>query len=331
MNLEGQVRFSRVAVLTVFIGGGILFGGSNFQAATPISIDRSTSQNLSSDTTAPIERRPCNSYKWFQDQTEQYWQSQDYGPLPGTHFTSLHAMTCKWAAYREGLSFDSTQLQKYVQPTGDSLRLSKDAVAYGLKMAPANPDRLDRVSLYLVAEVADSLFYREIGDSHPYESGDPSTVSIRAMRPIDVPGAESQHLWVEIEKQYRDKEKTPVEVKTRWRGHIFAYDPGRGMRYLHNAPVRVERTRSGNLVGAQQWDVSVPKPGIMKIEPRLRRGKVRPGRDRVRLANRNWLGKHVIDPSATSKREIDPKGDASNRTFLIDTTEVENWREKYQQ
>jgi len=231
-----------------------------------------------------------------------------------------------WAAYQRGLSLDSTRLPKYVQPTGDSLRLGKDILAYGVKMTPADPERLDPNDLYLVAEVADSLFYRRVGDARPYKNDSPSTVRIRAMRLIDVPGAESQYFWVEVETQTVSKEKSSTSIETDWDGHIFTYDRRRGMRYLHHAPVREELKKDGELVGAQQWDVSVPEPGIMKVEPRLRRGKVRPGRGNVRLANRNWLGKHVIDPTVSPKREV--RDDFNNR-FVIDSSEVEEWKENH--
>ncbi|PQJ35331.1 hypothetical protein BSZ35_12610 [Salinibacter sp. 10B] len=215
---------------------------------------------------------------------------------------------------------------------GDSLRLSEDAVTYGVKMRPADPDPLDKSNLYLVAEVVDSLFFSDIGKARPYQDESPSTVSIRAMRPIDVPGADSQYLWVEIEERHLDEEGSPTGVYTRWRGHIFAYDRRRGMRHLHRAPVRVERTRGEKLIGAEQWDVSVPEPGIMLVEPRSKRGKVWENtidEGGVSLGPpQHWIGRHVIDPTATSKREVEMTP-GSNYTKIIDTTEVENWREVY--
>ena len=285
------------------------------------------------DTTrpTPIEERPCVAYDWF-DAPEDGWKSLSSSPLPGTHYASLHELTCKWAAYQNGLSLDSTRLPKYVQPTGDTLRLNGHPFAYGVKMRPVDPDRIDKSNLYLVADVADSLFYREIGNAYPFQQDDPSTVSIRAVRPIEVPGAESQYLWVEIEERHLDAKGSPTGTYTRWRGHIFAYDRRRGMRYLHRAPVRVERMRGGKLVGAEQWDVSVPEPGIMLVEPRLKRGKV--GEHTIEEGGvtlgppQHWIGRHVIDPTATSKREVEMTP-GSNYTKIIDTTEVENWREVY--
>jgi len=178
------------------------------------------------------------------------------------------------------------------------------------------------VDLYLVAEVGDSLFYSEVQRAH--EGGNPESLQVRSIRPIEVEGAESQYIWYEHAEITRG-DKDPSSIYEVWEGHIFAHDEQRGMRRLHKAPVRAEARKGDEVLGVTQWDVSVPEPGIMKIEPRLEKG------GDVSLAPREWLGKHMIDRSATSKREVDLPRDASNRTFLIDTTEVENWREKYEQ
>ena len=334
-STSGHPSISGLLICSLLIWISVLFGEGSWQQhgdrkphspfhfAVPVSGSDTTSPN-------PIQEWSCREYDWF-DAPENGWESLSSSSLPGAHYTSLHELTCMWAAYQRGLSLDSTRLPKYVQPTGDSLRLGKDILAYGVKMSPADPERTEQSELYLVAEVADSLFYEKIGDARPYKDDSPSTVRIRAMRLIDVPGGESQYFWAEVETQTVSKGRSPTEIHTRWHGHIFTYDHPRGMRHLERAPVREELRRSGKLVGAEQWDVSVPEPGIMKVSPRLKRGKVGAEGvgDRVSVGPREWLGKHVIDKTVTTKREIEmPR---SNLTRIIDTTEVENWEEKREQ
>jgi len=195
-----------------------------------------------------------------------------------------------------------------------------DFLAYSVKMTA--PETLDFKELIFVAEVGDSLFYTDFARSHV--DGNPESLQVRSIRPIDVDSTPTQYIWYEYAEITRG-DKDPTSVYEQWIGRILAYDPRRGMRSLHKAPVRAEARKGDEVLGVKQWDVSVPEPGIMRIQPRLEKG------GDVSLAPRGWLGKHVIDRSATSKREVDLPRDASNRTFLIDTTEVENWRETYDQ
>jgi hypothetical protein len=207
-------------------------------------------------------------------------------------------------------------LPKYVRPVGDSLRIA-DLLAYSVKMAA--PKKLDFKELIFVAEVGDSLFYTDFSRAHV--DGNPESLQVRSIRPIDVDSASTQYVWYEYAEITRGDEDT-TSVYERWIGRILAYDPRRGMRSLHKAPVRAEARKGGKVLGVTQWDVSMPEPGIMKIEKRLKKG------GDVSLAPREWLGRHVVDRSATSKREVEAE---AGYTTIIDTTEVENWREKYKQ
>jgi len=322
MNPRGigkQSPSGRTILLSVLVWGVVLLGGFELQTESALKPLQYSGQNVFSDTTAPIEEKACTSYEWFRTQTKEYWRSEDYGSLFRTHTGSLHELTCRWAAYRRGLSFDSTRLPKYVQPVGDSLRMG-DFLAYSVKMTA--PETLDFKELIFVAEVGDSLFYTDFARSHV--DGNPESLQVRSIRPIDVDSTPTQYIWYEYAEITRG-DKDPTSVYEQWIGRILAYDPRRGMRSLHKAPVRAEARKGDEVLGVKQWDVSVPEPGIMRIQPRLEKG------GDVSLAPRGWLGKHVIDRSATSKREVDLPRDASNRTFLIDTTEVENWRETYDQ
>lgn len=233
-------------------------------------------------------------------------------------------MTCRWAE-DEKLSLDSTQLPKYVQPIGDSLRLSEDVLAYSVNMKEVG-NSSPKNSLFFVAEVGDSLFYRHIEDYYEKNNDtDPKqSWRIRALRPLDVSGSQSQYLWFEFAYLTEGTKNGDHYSSENWTGHIFTYDDKRGLRHLHVAPIRAATRKNGSIVRAKQWDVSVPEPGIMVIEPRLEKGD-----DPTLESPQHWLGSHVIDPKATTKREVDIPRDATNQTIVIDTTEVENWREKY--
>lgn len=318
-GIEKQSPFGRTILLSVLVWGVVLLGGFGFQTESALKPLRPSDQNIFSDTTALIEEKACTSYGWFLA-NKGNWESEGYpGGLGTDNLGSLHELTCKWAGYQHSLSMDSTQLPRYIRATGDSLRVG-NALVYSVRMSiPKDPDFID---LYLVAEVGDSLFYSEIQRAH--EGGNPESLQVRSIRPIDVDSASTQYIWYEYAEITRG-DKDPTSVYEQWIGRILTYDPRRGMRSLTKAPVRAEARKGDEVLGVKQWDVSVPEPGIMRIQPRLEKG------GDVSLAPRGWLGKHVIDRSATSKREVDLPRDASNRTFLIDTTEVENWRETYDQ
>ncbi len=267
-----------------------------------------------SDTTRPrpIDVKPCSVHATYRNRENAFLP---YEPVRDDVVPSLHEFTCRWAVGND-LSIDSTRLPTYVRPVGDSLRVG-DALAYSVEMAA--PDTLDYKDLYFVAEVGDSLFYKDIMRMRP--DGRTQSAKVRSIRPIDVEGAESQYIWYEY-AGFAKGEGHPTPVYEEWAGHIFSYDPRRGMRHLHFAPVRTEARTGDTVHGVRQWDVSVPEPGIMKIEPRLKKG------DDVKIAPREWLGKHVIDRSATTKREVEARAGYRD---IIDTTEVENWREEYEQ
>lgn len=282
----------------------------------------------------PIEARSCQVYDWF-DAPENGWESLSSSALPGTHYASLHELTCKWAAYQHELSLDSTRLPKYVRPIGDSLRLAEDALAYSVNMKEVG-NSSPKNSLFFVAEVGDSLFYHQIDDYYEnnidryYDTtgeADPKQFwRIRALRPLDVSGSQSQYLWFEFAHLTEGTKNGNHYSSERWTGHIYTYDERQGIRHLHMAPIRSATRKNGSIVRAKQWDVSVPKPGIMLIEPRLEKGD-----DPTLESPRRWVGRHVIDPAVTTKREVDIPRDATNQTIIIDTTKVENWREKYEQ
>lgn len=300
-EIAKQFRFPRTALLSVLVWGTFLICNFDYKRPIEIGSSQALSQNSPPDTTAPIEDKSCNSYGWFRDQTREYWKSEDYGPLPGTYVASLHELTCKWAAYQRGLSFGSTRLPKYVRPMGDSLQLGEEVLAYGVKMVELGAS-LPNNELYFVAEVADSLFYREIQEERPGRR--PSKISVRALRELGVPGAESQYIWFET-NYYGEDEIDGVKWTTRrWRGYVFTYDKRRGMRYLQHVPIRLEREKEGQFHGVRQLDVSIPEPGVMVVKERLQRGaKVTRG-----MGWHQWLGPHVIDTSATDNESFrDPR------------------------
>ena len=246
------------------------------------------------DTTSPgpIAARSCRTYDWF-DAPRDGWKSLGSSPLPGTHYASLHELTCKWAAYQRGLSLDSTRLPTYVRPTGDSLRLGDDALAYAVKMLQRrDPPTSIPNTLYFVAEVGDSLYYKKIADSRP-QSTAPTTVEVRSLRPLDVPKAETQYIWFEHEKSSVFRNDSTMR-REEWRAHVFTYDRPRGIRYLQWAPIRYAEWKSDSLVGARQLDVRFPEAGLMEVEERFQRGaRVTRG-----MGWRHRIGMGVIDSTA---------------------------------
>jgi hypothetical protein len=236
-----------------------------------------------SDTTQPIAVKPCSvdtSYRTVQlhgNEITDSYRSMGYYVAP-----SLHNLTCRWAR-SYGHSTDPARLPKYVQPTGDSLKLSENALLYIVRMVP--PSDEDKKA-YLVAEIGDSLSY-----THAHTDKE-----LRALREVEVPGTGTRYIWLE----YAD----PSDSTVWWWGRIFTYDQQRGIRYAARAPVRFEMFEDGESIGYTQVDVSIPRPGIMKIDWRDI-----PESDRLptSLATQsnfhNWIGLHVIDRSETNKRE----------------------------
>lgn len=238
------------------------------------------------DTTQPITAKPCSVDISYRDEglhgneiTENYNDMGDYVA------PSLHNLTCRWAQ-SYGHSTDPARLPKYVQPTGDSLQLSENALLYIVRMS--SPSREDREA-YLVAEVEDSLAYTHTAAGK----------YLRDVREVEVPSTNTRYIWVETVYI-----STVDSSQVRWRGHIFTYDRKRGIRYAARAPVRFEMFEEGESIGYTQVDVSIPRPGIMKIDWRDI-----PESDRLptSLATQsnfhNWVGLHVIDRSETDKRE----------------------------
>ena len=311
---------------SLLVWGAVLFAGGEAQqhsGGEPRSFFYSAVSAIGADTTSPspIEARSCRTYDWF-DAPENGWESESYVSLPGSHYASLHELTCKWAAYQYELSLDATRLPKYVRSVGDSLRLGEGTFAYAVEMIEKG-DSAPGKDLYFIGETGDSLYYHEVHHQQ-YSAKTEQWRKIRALRPLDVPGAEAQYLWFEYETGSKRNVDGSISASASWRGHIYTYDSRRGFRHLQWAPIRSEVRKDGQVTGATQWDISVPEPGIMLIEPRLEKGegtKLEPPR--------HWIGRHVIDKTATTKREVEMP--ASNLTRIIDTTEVDNWREKYEQ
>lgn len=241
------------------------------------------------DTTKPIPASPCNvvdtSYrKGLREDAEI---TEGYRSMGEYVASSLHNLTCRWVT-EYGYNPDPARLSEYVQPTSDSLRLSEDFLLYVV--------RLDSIASkkegipYLVAEIGDSLTYTHTAAGK----------YLRDIREVKVPGTNTRYIWVETIRSNVGSSQKEVG----WWGHIFTYDQQRGIRYAARAPIRYEIFENGTSIGYTQVDVSIPRPGIMKIDWRDI-----PESDRLptRLATQsnfhNWIGLHVIDRSETDKRE----------------------------
>jgi len=315
------------AFLVVTLGMSVSPGTSRVRLVAAV-------QKTDTTENSPIPIKSCTGYEWFIEPKEEDEKPKiEY--INHRYIGSLHAFTCQWAVMTQTLSVDSTQLPKYVQPIGDSLRLAENVLAYSVNMKEVG-DSSPKNSLFFVAEVGDSLFYHQIDDYYEnnidqyYDTtgeADPKqSWRIRALRPLDVSGSQSQYLWFEFAHLTEGTKNGNHYSSERWTGHIYTYDERQGIRHLHMAPIRSVTRKNGSIVRAKQWDVSVPKPGIMLIEPRLEKGD-----DPTLESPQRWVGRHVIDPAVTTKREVDIPRDATNQTIIIDTTKVENWREKYDQ
>lgn len=248
---------------------------------SPRFLIRSTEKTtVRSDTTHPIPVRPCETRTTSQNSEEENGDSSE---KTEDKISSLHELTCRWAIAND-LRTDSTRLPKYVRPTGDTLRLSDEALIYLVEMDSPFEDRGDTYfeDEYLVGEVGDSLFYE-------------GYVSVRGMWEVEVPGTDTRYIWLESVRSNSDS------TEVTWWGRIFTYDRQRGIQYAARAPVRFEMFEDGESIGHVQVDVSIPEPGIMKIEWR----EVElPTRLATRSNFHNWIGPHVIDTTETDKRNL---------------------------
>lgn len=256
-----------------------------------------------------IPAKPCTVYDWLIGPDEN--GETKLRSISHRYIGSLHELTCQWAAMKHDLSLDSTQLPRYVETMSDTLRLSTNATAFAVQFRPSgNEDVPYQKNLFLVANVADSLYYRRL--KTVYTSFDQrSSLSVRGLRTLEVPGATQTYIWVEVEdrsvaRETVSQDSLPASEYRQWFGYVFAYDRIRGLRYLLDGvvPIRVEDIRAGETVGVMQWDVSIPEPGIMEVVPRTHWGQDLPPRPR------GWLGAHVIDSSAVA--------DTSAYRYLLD-------------
>lgn len=246
------------------------------------------------DTTHPIPVKPCNvvdtSYR--RGLREDLEITEGYRSMGEYVAPSLHNITCRWAM-GYGHSTDPDRLPTYVQPTkdyvepsDDSLRLGEDALLYFVWLTPTPNKRSG--TIYLVAEAGDSLAYTHTA----------SGKYLRDVREVEVPGTDTRYIWLETVDPSSDS------TMVRWRGQIFTYDRQRGIRYAARAPVRFEIFENGKSVGYDQLDVSIPQPGIMKIEWRdIPESDRLPTRLATQSNFQNWVGLHVIDRTETDRRE----------------------------
>ncbi|WP_146110002.1 hypothetical protein [Salinibacter sp. 10B] len=238
------------------------------------------------DTAHPIPAKPCSvdtSYRTvqlYENEITDSYRSMGHYVAP-----SLHNLTCRWAQ-SYGHSTDPGRLPKYVQPTGDSLRLTENVLLYIVRMAPPSGENK---KAYLIAEIGDSLSY-----THAHKGKE-----LRTLREVEVPGTDTRYIWLE----YVDPASDSTEV--RWWGRIFTYDRQRGIQYAARAPVRFEMFEDGESIGYVQVDVSIPEPGIMKIEARdIPDSETLPTRLNRRSNFHKWIGRHVIDTTETDKRNL---------------------------
>lgn len=268
--------------------------GSTRQEVANSKADRLGKRSVT-DTTrpGPIAVKPCSVHATYRNREKAFLP---YEPVRDDVVPSLHEFTCRWAVGND-LSIDSTRLPKYVRPIGDSLRLGNEVFAYSVKMMEAGKEA-PMNALYFVAEIGDSLYYHEI-DEHYHNPDSKQFWTIRSLRPLDVSGATSQYVWYEYNSTTEGTKNGHWYRSESWTGHIYTYDEKRGFRYLQWAPIRSAVWKDGELVGAKQWDISVPEAGVMLVEPRLQKGK-----DMTLEPPEHWLGQHVIDSQAT---DVEPR------------------------
>lgn len=251
------------------------------------------------DTTRPpsIEAKPCSVHATYRNREQAFLP---YRPVRQDVVPSLHEFTCRWAV-GNNLSLDPQRLPEYVRPVGDSLELEDGTLVYAVEMVELKEKPSSTLhKLYFVADVRDSLYYQEIDHAAPHHPGTYfSRLRVRSVRPLEVPKAETQYIWFEYAKLGEKEKNNGLASWEEWKAHIFTYDRSRGFRHLQWTPIRKEVQQNGKLIGAKQWDVSVPEAGVMLIEPRLQKGK-----DLTLEPPEHWIGTHVIDSSAT---DVDPR------------------------
>ena len=254
-----------------------------------------------------IASEPCRIHPAYRNRADAY---VPYKPVLDGTAASLHDLVCRWAV-DEDLSIDSTRLPSYVRVMSDTLRLAEDAFAYAVHLRPpADAPPHIPTTLYVVAQVGDSLYYRDLIDTDPRRNR--SVGSIRALRLLEVPGSNAQYFWVETKRVATSTSDRLTRTVERWYGNVLTYDRERGVRYLRGSVVRREVRHDGAVHGAAQLDVSIPEPGIMEVGERLRRGAdVTKG-----YGWYDWMGVYVIDSSAVS--------DSSRYRYLLE--EQAPWR-----
>lgn len=261
-----------------------------------------------------IAERRCDTYRWFEDLNRQKWdESVDVyrgGTLDSGVVSSLHELTCMWAAYRPALSLAPADVARYVRSIGDSLRPDRNAFLTAVQMIPPDHSlrtRTLRRTVYIVAQNQDSLQYWRTNRGNPYRKPPKyASIKTRALRSIDVTGADEQYLWLELEETRGTCAKDDAWEVVEWVGYIYSYDKPRGFRHLGGSVIRVQESENGRLVGAEQWDVSVPEPGVMNVEVREQWGDVLlfpKNRSKV-------LGSFIIDSTAVA--------DTSEYHFLLE-------------
>lgn len=296
-------RYLLIALVSVafLLSGGL----STPNASTGYGTRASPMPAVDTGRTSPIPIKSCRGYEEYQEGRK--W---DYGKIE-----SLHEMVCWWAVDERQLSLSPEVLPSYVKTSQDSLQLG-DMLAYGAELDPQTSSSETQRLYFFVAEVGDSLYHKSVMGFEPRKDVQ-TNIRVRGLRPIEVPGASTQYIWFETATTASDRDDSSKTES--WRGHVFTYDDRRGVRFLSYAPVRSEvYEENGELSALYQLDVSVPKPGLMKIEKRVYKGKTK-SRGWV-----DWIGLHVIDPEATEKRTYDLMP-TTGSYVMVDSTEANSW------
>lgn len=298
LNTKDKINLQCLCTGSIALSLLLITGGtcSNPPVSLPATPTAETKQFVRVDTskTSVIPPRPCNIYDWF-TQPDSTGRAK-LQRVNIQHIGSLHALTCQWATMTQELSLDSTRVPRYVEVMSDTLRIAEDAFAYAVRMTPTgdSPSYIPR-TIFLVGEVGDSLYYRDFGDEYS-DPRDSSRLTVRDMRLMDVPGADTQYFWAEMEVNSTYVSDRDTTNWTSWQGHILTYDSSRGIRHLELVNVRGEKYVNGEFRGMEQWDISVPKPGVMVVTVRERKGN-------IRWAPLDQLGRHVIDPTVVKDEQ----------------------------
>lgn len=303
---------SRYLLVALVSAAFLLSGGvSTPNAPTSHRTRASLMPAVDTSRTSPIPIKSCRKYKGFRNL--QKWGSID----------SVHELTCRWIKQKKelgiypknALPLDPETLPSYVETSEDSLQFD-NMVAYGFEISPPRKPWTVKRSYFLVAEVGDSLYHKNVMGFEPRKDVQ-TNIRVRGLRPIEVPGASTQYIWFEVATKSSNRNDSSKTES--WTGHVFTYDGRRGVRFLSYAPVRSEVYKeNGELSGLYQLDVSVPEPGLMKIEERTYKGKIK-NRGWV-----DWIGLHVIDPEVTEKRKYDAMP-TTGSYVVIESTKADAW------